>query len=46
MLSKLFRSRVRFDDPDPRARREAILQLRHSELDDLQDAPAGAGTHR
>ncbi len=37
MLSKLFRSRVRFDDPDPRARREAILQLRHEELDDLQD---------
>jgi exonuclease SbcC len=37
MLSKLFRSRARFDDPDPESRRRAIVGLSEEEARSFQD---------
>jgi DNA repair protein SbcC/Rad50 len=36
MLSKLFRNRVRFDELDPVARRQAVLDITDAEIDALQ----------
>ena len=37
MLSKLFKSRVRFDDPDPVARRRAVLDIPDADAGQFQD---------
>lgn len=36
MLSKLFRSRARFDDADPAARHDAVVGLTHDEVEQFQ----------
>ena len=37
MLSRLFKSRARFDDPDPEVRRNAVIAVTDEEAIDFQD---------
>lgn len=37
MLSRLFKNRARFDDPNPEARRAAVLAIPHDEAKSFQD---------